>query len=95
MCKVNKLMRTIKQISRGATITHIFCGPQHGRTHARLYRKIETVRLSHHRYTSQKSYTKSLADMDSSMVESVIDDGENSDYFSPAPAAVSDAFDAT
>lgn len=29
------------------------------------------------------------AKMDSSMVESVFDDGENSDYFSPAPVVVS------
>jgi hypothetical protein len=81
-------MRTAKLISPGATLAHIFLGTQYGRPQLRFYREIGVERLSRHQYTGKKKYASLSANMDSSMVESVVDDGDNSDYFSPAPAPV-------
>lgn len=94
MCHVNKLMQIAKLIPRGA-LAHIFCGPQHCRPQLRSYWKSEIERFCRHRYNGRAKYANLPANMDSSMVESVIDDGDNSDYFSPAPAVVSVACDAS
>lgn len=81
-------MRTAQLISPGATLAHLFLRTQYGRSQLRFYRAIGIGRLSRDQYTGKEKYASLSASMDSSMVESVFDDGDNSDYFSPAPAPV-------